>query len=131
MKNPRRQTGVLFTVSVETHFWASHELTMPDGSKEPAHHHNWSVRAEVGAEKLNSSGFVIDFLKLRKILDNIVAQFDNISLEKMGYFQQNNPSAENVAKYIYEKLESKLPNGLKVQSIRIMEGPNYSAKLSK
>ncbi len=121
----------MFTVSVETHFWASHQLTMPDGSKEPAHHHNWSVRAEVGAEKLNSSGFVIDFLKLRKMLDNIVAQFDNITLEKIGYFQQNNPSAENVAKYIYEKLESKLPNGLKVQSIRITEGPNYSAKLSK
>jgi 6-pyruvoyltetrahydropterin/6-carboxytetrahydropterin synthase len=104
---------------------------MPDGSKEPAHHHNWSVRVEVGAEKLNSSGFVIDFLSLRKMLDNIVAQFDNISLEKIDYFQQNSPSAENVAKYIYEKLESKLPNGLKVQSIRITEGPNYSAKLSK
>ncbi|MCJ7692175.1 MAG: 6-carboxytetrahydropterin synthase [Sedimentisphaerales bacterium] len=121
----------MFTVSVETHFWASHQLTMPDGSKEPAHRHNWSVRAEVGAEKLTSSGFVIDFLSLRKMLDNIVAQFDNIPLEKIDYFQQNNPSAENVAKYIYEKLEPKLPNGLKVQSVRVTEGPNYSAKLSK
>ena len=121
----------MFAVSVETHFWASHQLTMPDGSKEPAHSHNWLVRAEVAAEKLNSSGFVIDFLTLRKMLDNIVAQFDNIALAKIDYFRQNNPSAENVAKYIYEKLEPKLPNGLKVQSVLVTEERNCSAKLSK
>ena len=121
----------MFTVSVETHFWASHQLTMPDGSKEPAHHHNWSVRAEVGAEKLNSSGFVIDFLSLRKMLDNIVAQFDNVPLEEIDCFEQNNPSAENVAKYIYEKLKPELPNGLKLQNIVITEELNCVVKFGK
>ena len=121
----------MFTISVETCFWASHQLTMPDGSKEATHHHNWLVRAEVSTEKLNSSGFVMDFLSLRKTLDSIVAQFDNTSLEKTDYFEQNNASAENVAKYIYEKLEPQLPEGLKVQSIHVMEGSNCSAKVSK
>jgi len=121
----------LFTVNVETHFWASHQLTLPDGSKEPLHHHNWSVTAGVSVSKLNSMGLVMDFRRLKAVLDNIVANFDNTQLEKLDYFQQNNSSAETVAKYIYEKLEPKLPNGLKLNHIKVVEKPGCSAKFSK
>ncbi len=138
----------MFTVSVETYFWASHQLVLPDGSmvrqahhpclpagkaersrrKEPLHNHNWSVTADVSSEKLDSMAVVMDFQKLKEMVDNIVAEFDNTTLNEISYFQQNNPSAENVAKFIYEKLGPKLPKGVKLQSIRVVEEPGCSAK---
>ncbi len=113
----------MFTVSVETHFRASHQLVLQDGSKERVHYHNWSVTADVSSKKLNSSGVVIDFHRLKAAVDNIVAELDNTALHRTDYFRRNNPSAENVAKYIYEKLEPKLPKGIKLRSIRVVEGP--------
>ena len=121
----------MFTISVETHFWASHQLALPDGSKEPLHRHNWAVTADVSSDKLNSMGFVMDFCRLKATVDNIVAEFDNIPLDSIDYFQRNNSSAENVAKYIYEKLRIKLPRGVNLQSIRVVEEPGCSAKFGK
>jgi len=117
----------MFTISVETHFWASHQLALPDGSKESLHHHNWSVTADISSNKLNSMGLVIDFDRLKDLLDKTVAEFNNVALDKTGYFRQNNPSAENVAKYIYEKLLTKLPDDIKLRSIKVVEDPGCSA----
>ena len=121
----------MFTVSVETHFWASHQLTLSDGSKEPLHHHNWAVTADVSSDKLNSMGLVMDFCRLKAAVDNIVAEFDNIPLDRIDYFRRNNSSAENVAKYVYEKLRTKLPKGVKLQSISVIEEPGCWAKFGK
>jgi len=121
----------MFTVSIETRFRASHQLILTDGSKEPAHRHDWLITADVSSDSLNAMGVVIDFRWLKAAVDNIVAEFDNKSLSRIDYFQRNNPSAENVAKYIYEKLEPKLPEGLKLQSIRVVEEPGCSARFSK
>ncbi len=121
----------MFTISVETYFWASHQLVLPEGSKEPVHHHNWLVSADVSSDKLNSMAVVMNFQKLKEMVDNIVAEFDNTSLNEISYFQQNNPSAENVAGYIYKKLRVKLPEGVKLQSIRVVEEPGCAANFSE
>lgn len=128
----------MFTISVETHFRASHQLALPSGptqvgsqpasngsrspEAEPEHYHNWSVTADVSSNKLDSRGVVMDFHRLKAAVDNIVAQLDNTALDRTDYFRQNSPSAENVAKYIYEKLEPKLPEGVRLRSIRVVEG---------
>ncbi len=121
----------MFTISVETSFWASHQLLLPEGSKEPVHHHNWLVSAGLSSDKLNSMAVVMNFQKLKAMVDNIVAEFDNTSLNEISYFRQNNPSAENVARYIYEKLRNKLPKGVKLQSIRVVEEPGCAANFSE
>ena len=121
----------MFTISVETNFWASHQLVLLDGSKEPVHHHNWLVSADVSSDRLNSMAVVMNFQKLKEMVDNIVAEFDNTSLNEISYFRQNNPSAENVAGYIYEKLRNKLPEGVKLQNIRVVEEPGCAANFSE
>ena len=118
----------MFTISVETHFQASHQLTLPDGSKEPVHNHDWAVTASLSSEKLNNMGVVMDFQELKAMVDKTVAGFDNTALESIVYFQRNNPSAENIAKYIYDKLRNELPEGVKLRSIRVVEEPGCSAK---
>ena len=69
----------MFTVSVETHFRASHQLTLPDGSKEQAHTHDWLIAAEVCRDKLDSMGLVMDFSRLKAMVDNIVGELGDIS----------------------------------------------------
>jgi len=118
----------MFTISVERHFRASHQLTLPDGSKESVHNHDWVVTASLSSEKLNNMGVVMNFQTLQVMIDKTVAGFDNTALESISYFQQNNPSAENIAKYIYEKLRIKLPKGVKLRNIRVVEEPGCSAK---
>jgi len=128
----RRVTRIeMFTVGVETHFRASHQLTLLDGSKEPLHPHDWVVTAEVISDKLDSMGFVMDFCRLKAAVDKTIAEFDNALLNSIDYFQRNNSSAENVAKYIFDKLGPELPSGVKLQSIRVVEEPGCSAKFSK
>ncbi len=121
----------MFTVSIETYFWASHQLVLPDGSKEPQHQHNWAVTAEVGSSELNSMGLVMDFYRLKALVHNIVSELDDTAMERIDYFQRNSSSAENLARYIYEQLEPKLPKGVKLQSIWVGEEQGSSAKFSK
>jgi len=118
----------MFTISAERHFRASHQLILPDGSIEPVHYHDWVITASLSSERLNNMGVVMNFQELQAMIDKTVAGFDNKALESIGYFQQNNPSAENVAKYIYEKLRIELPEGVKLRNIRVVEEPGCSAK---
>ena len=120
----------MFTIRIETHFTASHQLTLSDGSKEPLHRHNWTVTADVGRDKVDSMGLVMDFHQLKAMVDNIIAELNNTTLKK-DYFQHNNSSAEMIAKYIYEKLEPKLPKAVTLNHISVVEEPGCSAKFSK
>jgi len=121
----------MFTIRVETRFRASHQLILPDGQKEPLHHHDWLASADVSSERLDNMGVVMSFQKLKAMLDSAVADFDNAAIEAVGYFQQNNPSAENVAKYIYDKLRAGLPDGVKLRNVRVIEEPGCSATFSQ
>ena len=121
----------MFTISVETHFWASHQLVLPDGSKEPRHHHNWLVTVEVGSKKLNDMAVVMDFHELKAMVDNIIADFNNKALNQIGCFKQNNPSAESVAKYIYDKIRTELPQGVKLRNVKVVEQTGCSAKFGE
>ena len=121
----------MFTVRVETHFQASHRLTLPDGSKEPAHDHVWLVTADVSSDKLDKMGLVISFQKLKAMMDETIKDFDRTALDTISYFRQNNPSAENVAKYIYGRLRASVPESVKLRSVRVMEEPGCWAEFSE
>jgi 6-pyruvoyltetrahydropterin/6-carboxytetrahydropterin synthase len=121
----------MFTISVETHFWASHQLLLSDGSKEPLHHHNWLLIVEVGSKELNDMAVVMDFHELKAMVDNIVAEFNNKALNQIDYFKKNNPSAECVAKYIYDKIKTRLPQGVELMNVKVVEQTGCSAKFSE
>ena len=121
----------MFTISVETHFWASHQLVLSDGSKEPVHYHNWFVTAEVSSEKLNDMAVVMDFHELKQMVDNIAAELDNNALNETACFRQNIPSAENVAKYIYDKLTNDLPEDVKLRNVKVVEQVGCAAKFGE
>ena len=121
----------MFTISVETHFRASHQLTLSDGSKEPLHDHDWIVTAGVSCDKLDEMGVVMDFHVLKAKLRQITDELDNLVLGEVECFRQNNPSAENVAKHVYGLLRGLLPNGVKLRSIKVVEEPGCAAEFAE
>lgn len=118
----------MFTISVETRFRASHQLILPDGSKEPLHEHDWLVATSVSSAGLDDMGVVMDFHVLKAMVEEITAELDNTVLGEVAHFRQNNPSTENVAKHVYDRLRGRLPNGVELRSVRIVEEPGCWAE---
>lgn len=121
----------MYTVIVETTFGAEHQLKLPDGSKEPLHYHDWGVECAVSAEKLDKMGLAFDFNRLKMMIDGIVAEFKNEPLEKSGIFKNMNSSAENVAEYIYNRLEKLLERDLKLEYVEVTEAPRCRARYTR
>jgi 6-pyruvoyltetrahydropterin/6-carboxytetrahydropterin synthase len=55
-------------------------------------------------------GMLIDFLVLKKVLEQAISGIDHVFLNQVPPFDKVNPSAENVAKYLFEIVEAGLPN---------------------
>ncbi len=98
----------MFEVSVQQFFSAAHMLRNYKGKCENIHGHNWKVQVFVSKEGLNKQGMVVDFTDLKKILCKILSSFDHKFLNDIPYFKKNNPTSENIAKYIYDELLKRL-----------------------
>ena len=118
----------MFELTVESSFSSAHNLREYDGACERLHGHNWRVELHIEAEKLDSNGLAIDFKLLKKELNKVVGGLDHRYLNEITPFDTLNPSAENLAKYIFEKLSKSLNNGnLRVSLVRVWESEQAAA----
>jgi 6-pyruvoyltetrahydropterin/6-carboxytetrahydropterin synthase len=92
----------MYTVRVETDFAAAHFLSHYHGKCERLHGHNYRVRLWARGESLDDGGMVIDFALLKKTLRQAVSPLDHTNLNDLEVFE-NDPSAERIAKYIYDQ----------------------------
>ncbi|HSF19861.1 MAG TPA: 6-carboxytetrahydropterin synthase QueD [Vicinamibacteria bacterium] len=116
-----------YEVSVQTTFAASHQLRGYKADLEPLHGHNFRVEVFVGAESLDDSGLIIDFLELEAKLKEVVARYDHRHLNDLAPFDEENPTTENIARFFYETLAKRLPRGVVLHRVRVWEAPTYSA----
>ncbi|BDC49098.1 6-carboxy-5,6,7,8-tetrahydropterin synthase [Bryobacterales bacterium F-183] len=101
----------MFEVSVEAGFAAAHQLRNYRGKCENLHGHNYKVQVTVEGEDLNSIGLLADFTELKGALREITEFLDHKFLNEIEPFTEINPSAENVAKYIADRLQAQLDSG--------------------
>ena len=121
----------MFTVTVETTFNASHQLTMPDNQKEPLHAHDWQLRVAVSAEKLDQMGLVIDFHDLKAAIDTVTSNLAGKKLEDLPCFQTQNASAETLARHIYDQLKKTIKGDVKLDYVEIMEAQGCWARYNQ
>jgi 6-pyruvoyltetrahydropterin/6-carboxytetrahydropterin synthase len=98
----------MFEISVRSSFSGAHRLKGYKGKCESLHGHNWDVEAFVAAKKLDAGGLLMDFKDLKKKLNEVLDTLDHRDLNGVTIFKKENPSAENIAKYIYERLKKAL-----------------------
>lgn len=102
-----------FTISKRFEFCSSHQLTgLPqDHPCSRLHGHNYSVTLTLRSHELNEVGFVKDYRELENIKQWIDKTLDHRHLNDVISF---NPTAELIAKWMYEELKEKEPNLISV-----------------
>lgn len=118
----------MFEVSVEHTFAAGHALRNYKGKCENVHGHNYRVRVTVEGENLNSAGLLVDFSEVKSVIRNFVERLDHQFLNDLKPFDELNPSAENLAKYVHDGLGKQLGNGdIRLQAVTVWETDTSSA----
>jgi len=121
----------LFAITVETQFKARHSVTLPGGTREPEHEHFWGVSVEVGADKIDSNGMVVDFAQLKSRLSAVTSKLSGALLNDIDYFRENGPTSESVAVYIFQQLETNLPGGVRLENVTVSEQVGCFARYYK
>ncbi len=98
----------MFEVMVQSYFSAAHNISDCGGKCEALHGHNWKVQVFVMSKDIEETGMVIDFALVKDYLKQVLELVDHKYLNEVPPFDTLNPTSENIARYIFEKLSSKL-----------------------
>ncbi|HTS29579.1 MAG TPA: 6-carboxytetrahydropterin synthase QueD [Bryobacteraceae bacterium] len=113
----------MFEVTIEETFAAGHALRNYRGKCENVHGHNYRCQVTVEGTELDSVGLLVDFVELKKVVHSVLDRMDHQWLNEFPPFDVLNPSAENMAKYIYDEVCEglKTRQGVRVGAIRLWE----------
>ena len=129
----------MFQVSREFNFSYGHRLLEHQGKCKHLHGHNARMIATFEAGSLDEHGMVVDFQEIKKVVNRwldenvdhrMILRRDDPAvepLEKLGeplFLIDANPTAENIARLIFEKIAAA---GLPVVEVRLWETPNCHA----
>lgn len=112
----------MFEIYVHENFSAAHSLRGYAGDCERKHGHNWTVKVFVQCPELDSIGIGIDFMDVKKALHGIAGTLDHQDLNEIPPFDKENPSSENIAKYVHAKIKDKIKGqNFKISKIDVCE----------
>lgn len=112
----------MIDIFIKTHFSGGHHLRDYPGNCENPHGHNWKVKVQVRAHKLDELGMGIDFKTLKKHVNRVIDDLDHCNLNDHPAFQDRNPSSEHIAMFIFDQLQGELTTDrYKLQSVQVRE----------
>ncbi|PIQ86661.1 MAG: 6-carboxytetrahydropterin synthase QueD [Candidatus Omnitrophica bacterium CG11_big_fil_rev_8_21_14_0_20_43_6] len=114
----------MYNLKVQGGFSSAHNLRGYKGKCEDLHGHNWLVEIAVKSARLDDIGMVLDFKYLKKELSASLEQLDHKYLNQLSFFKKINPTSENIAKYIYDRLKPSIPL---LSCVTVWENPTSSA----
>ena len=119
----------MFEVTIEETFAAGHALRNYRGKCENVHGHNYRAEVTLRGAELDAIGLLVDFVELKKVVHAVLDRMDHQWLNDLPPFDTLNPSAENMAKYIYDEVRAglKTKEGVRVASVRLWETDTASA----
>lgn len=111
-----------FTLKTLLDFAAAHSLRGYAGDCAKLHGHNWKVEVQVTGRELNDIGMLIDFKEIKNHAKQAVAELDHTFLNDHPHFQRVNPTAENIAQYLYTEIAKRIESEtVQMHSITIWE----------
>lgn len=112
----------MYRLKIHTYFAAAHCLTHYQGDCENLHGHNWRVEVAVTARELDKAGLGIDFKILKAETNALLKTLDHKYLNNLAPFADLSPSSENIARFLYHELSSKLnTDNVRVEMITVWE----------
>ena len=117
-----------FTIGLFLDFSAAHNLKDYHGKCERLHGHNWIVEARFAYQTLGSDGMAIDFKEAKKLLNDAIEKLDHAYLNEIAALKGINPTSENIARFIYDGIKSKISS---IKSVSVWENENSRAVYSE
>ena len=112
----------MYDITVKTGFAAAHQLRLYDGKYENLHGHNWTAQVTVEADDLDPIGVGIDFVKLKAMVEKNLSELDYHNINEVPPFDEQNPSAENIARWLFLKLKVEVnTNSTRIKRVEIFE----------
>jgi len=107
----------MYRLKIESSFDAAHKIEGYKGKCSRLHGHSYKVEVFVAGKKLDKIGLLVDFKDLKDKLNRIIEKLDHNYLNDIK--EIGSPSAENISKYIFNKL--KFPKNIKLEKVRVWE----------
>ncbi len=115
----------MYTTVVDAGFSAVHRVPLADGTLEPRHGHDWTVRVHVSRPELDARGMVVDFCQVRSVLEAILTGLHHTDLNEHVAFSGRPPTAEWVARFVFDRLGGEAVSG--VSRVEVLEAPGCMA----
>jgi 6-pyruvoyltetrahydropterin/6-carboxytetrahydropterin synthase len=114
----------MYEVTIQRHFDAAHALRGYAGRCENLHGHRYEVAVCLAAEELNDIGLAYDFTQLKAVLqERVLSRLDHVNLNETAPFDEMNPSAENIARFVHDQMAKALPQAC-IRWVRVWESPD-------
>ena len=120
----------MFEIHVSAEFEAAHRVAGYNGKCDRLHGHSWIVEASVTGKKLDNLGMLVDFKVVKGRLRDLLETLDHQYLNELPAFADgHNPTAEHIAKYVYEEMSKAefFDDNVKLKYIQVWESPKSSA----
>ncbi len=98
-----------YRITVQGRFSSAHFLRGYKGKCEALHGHNYLVQCTIEGKGVDDLGMVMDFNRLKGLLSKVLNELDHKLLNDLPQFKAKNPTAENIAEFIYEEVKKELP----------------------
>lgn len=118
----------VYEIFVSGDFCAAHCLEGYEGPCARVHGHNWGVVAHVQCRELDATGMGLDFLAVKKALDQVTKPLDHADLNALPALAGVHPTAEVLARHIYRELSGLLNGpGTHVAKVTVTESKGFGA----
>jgi len=122
----------MFVLKIVTDFASAHSLRDYPGDCSRLHGHNWQVEVMVSSQVLDESGIAIDFREIKRQAKVVVKRLDHQYLNEIKPFDVLNPTAENIAKYLFDEIAILVNDeNVKVKEVLIWETPRSAVTYSE
>jgi 6-pyruvoyltetrahydropterin/6-carboxytetrahydropterin synthase len=113
----------MFEVTIEETFAAGHALRNYRGKCENVHGHNYRCQVTLEGADLDEIGLLVDFVELKRAVHGVLDRLDHQWLNEFPPFDVLNPSAENMARYIYQQVAEglKVREGVRIALVKLWE----------
>ncbi len=121
----------MFEVTIRKTFAAAHQLRDVGGKCEGLHGHNFTVEVSCAAKNLNKEGLLLDFRDLKRWTEEVLDELDHKYLNELPFFKDLNPSSENIARFVYERLAEKTKSAnAPISSVTVWESEDAKVSYS-
>ena len=112
-----------YTLTVKDHFDAAHRLYEYPGQCAELHGHTWDIEVTVEGRELDDIGILYDFKTLKDDLRSVLETYDHHYINDTAPFDTISPTAENLARVIYERLSEVVGPRVRIAEVVVWESP--------